>query len=139
MHNQPNVEYKRTKKRHPSWGKIIILVAVVALAVFGTCYLILDGFKDQNDPTVIVDKVGKHIMLPSGETPEVSTVEGASDLASQPFFQNVKDGDKILIYPKAARIIIYRPSENILVNVGPIVDDSTTPSDSNSATSTPTE
>ena len=67
----------------------------------------------------ILMKVGKHIVLPEGEIPELATVQDAAALAAeQAFFEGTIDGDKLLIYSQKA--LIYSPSRDILVNVGPI-------------------
>ncbi|MCV6900727.1 hypothetical protein OE165_27220, partial [Escherichia coli] len=42
---------------------------------------------------------------------------------TQAFFANAKNDDQILIYLKEQKAIIYRPSENKIINVGPIVTD----------------
>lgn len=134
------------KTNHPRqrgfrWSTLVILI-ILALAAAAAVFFVRGGFVDQNDPKVVADRVAQHIILPD-EEPSVTTVEKASELSSQAFFSEVKDGDKILIYARSARIIIYRPSENILVNVGPIVDDATSDSDGDasgsSATTTPQE
>ncbi len=67
----------------------------------------------------IVTKVGQIVMLPSQELPQVATVEKAKELAkTQIFFEHVRNGDQILIYMKEKQIIIYRPSEHKLINMG---------------------
>jgi len=71
-----------------------------------------------------VTQVGKLMILPSKETPVVKTVVHADKLKTQPFFAQAKDGDKVLIYNTAKKAILYRPSQNIIVNVA---DVSTTP------------
>jgi hypothetical protein len=103
--------------------RILVIGAVAAgILIMGlVAFFLLVKLKPKSDQAII-KQVGKHIMLPD-ETPSINTVEKASDLSGQPFFADLKDGDKILIYSKSARIVIYRPSENILVNVGPIIDD----------------
>ena len=119
------------RSRAPFW--IITGLVICALVAAVTVFFMRGRLEPKTDEDVI-KRVGQHIVLPD-ETPSVTTVENAGALSSQPFFASVKDGDKILIFQQAARIIIYRPSKNILVNVGPIVDDNaTTPS-----TTTPSE
>ena len=67
----------------------------------------------------ILVKVGKLIVLPEGEVPELATVQDAEALAAeQAFFEGTVDGDKLLVYSQKA--LIYSPSRDILVNVGPI-------------------
>lgn len=69
----------------------------------------------QNASEELVDKVGRLVVLPSNETPAIATVENASKLKDQLFFANSKDGDKVLIYSKSSRAVLYRPSTNQVV------------------------
>ena len=69
---------------------------------------------------LLVEKVGKLMVLPN-ETPLVATVEDAGQLrAEQAFYKDVQNGDKLIIFPQAAKAIIYREEENKIVNAGPI-------------------
>lgn len=54
--------------------------------------------------------VGKSVTLPQGETPTIATVTNKRKLDDQPFFKQVENGDKILIYSDARQAILYRPS-----------------------------
>ena len=71
----------------------------------------------------IFNKVKKLIIVPE-ETPEIIKLE-EENLAQikkiYPFFVLAEADDRLLIFPKSRRAILYRPSRNILVNVGPIV------------------
>lgn len=69
----------------------------------------------------IVTKVGKIMMLPTGEEPVVATINDASSLIKeQPFYKGAKNGDVVLVYQKAAKAIVYSPERNVIINVGPI-------------------
>lgn len=68
----------------------------------------------------ISDKVGKLMTLPTDEEPTVATVTDKEKLASQPFFANAQNGDKVLIYTKARKAILYRPSLNMIIEVAPV-------------------
>ncbi|MEN9390081.1 MAG: hypothetical protein RLZZ283_181 [Candidatus Parcubacteria bacterium] len=69
----------------------------------------------------IVAAVGKLFVVPTGEDPIVARVTDANALiAEQLFYKDIQNGDYLLIYPAAAKAIIYSPSRNVLVNVGPI-------------------
>lgn len=68
----------------------------------------------------MTEKVGKLIALPADETPTIATVEDKTKLADQAFFSAAENGDKLLIYTKAQKAIVYRPSTNQIINVGPI-------------------
>ncbi len=65
-------------------------------------------------------KVGKLIALPGDEKPTVATVTDASKVKDQPFFINAKNEDKVLIYQKAQKAILFRPSENRIIEVGAV-------------------
>lgn len=54
------------------------------------------------------------------EKPSVAQVADKSKLSNEPFFQNAKKGDYVVVYPKAKIALIYRLSDNKVVNIGPI-------------------
>ncbi|QQG41567.1 MAG: LytR C-terminal domain-containing protein [Candidatus Woesebacteria bacterium] len=113
----------------------IILTAVAVLLILcgaaGTYY-----FYNQNqkalqllkDPTAaqkeevktILAKLSILIELPQDEEPQVATVLDYSKLKDQTFFAKAQNGDKVLIYTKAGKAILYRPSTNKIIEVGPI-------------------
>ena len=106
---------------------IIILIVAIAAAVF-----FYTKYQDSQDrlkhPDTIakaetqslVEKTGKLIELPTGEQPTVATVSDVSKLSNQTFFANAKNGDKVLIYSKAKKAILYRPSDDKVINVAPL-------------------
>lgn len=92
----------------------------------------------QAEIDALTAQVGKLINLPTDEKPTVATVTDASKVKDQPFFKNAKNGDKVLIYQKAQKAILYRPSENRIIEVGSVNINQTTQSPSPSPSSTPT-
>ncbi len=68
----------------------------------------------------LVAKVGTLIVLPD-EAPTVATVSDASKVRDQKFFAGAQNGDTLLAYPKAMEAILYRPSQNKIIAVAPIV------------------
>lgn len=69
----------------------------------------------------LLAKVGRLIVLPSGETPTIANVVDAEKLKSeQAFYRDTQNGDFVLIYPQAQKAFIYRPTTDVLVNVGPV-------------------
>src|ERR1035437_7478568 len=74
----------------------------------------------QDEVKKIVAEVGKLIDLPLGEDPTIATVSDITKLKNQPFFQNAKNGDKVLIYTNARKAILYDPALNKVIDVAPI-------------------
>ncbi len=69
----------------------------------------------------VVTKVGKLIILPKDEKPDsVQTVSDIAKLKGLDFFTNAQKGDKLIVYTKSKKAILYRPSTNQLVNVAPV-------------------
>ncbi len=58
----------------------------------------------------LLQTIGSIAYLPEGEVPTLATVTNTDKLDNQPFFRNAKNGDKILIYPRAGWAVLYRPS-----------------------------
>jgi uncharacterized protein YneF (UPF0154 family) len=74
----------------------------------------------QEEVRLLTEKLGKLIVLPEDEEPTVATVLDKAGLQDQPFFQKAENGDRVVIYTKAAQAILYRPSENKIIAVAPI-------------------
>lgn len=68
----------------------------------------------------IVNQVYQLTELPTDETPQLLTIADADKVGNDPFLKGVaQDGDELLIYAKAQRIILYRPSANKIVKTYP--------------------
>jgi len=110
--------------------KLIPYILMIALGVGGGIYtaqqkpewfgLSKGTATVQAEVNALVAQVGKLISLPTDETPTVATVTDASKVKDQPFFANAQNNDKVLIYQKAAKAILYRPSENRIIEVGAV-------------------
>ncbi|HEX7041858.1 MAG TPA: hypothetical protein VF189_01280 [Patescibacteria group bacterium] len=82
----------------------------------------------QEQNQALISAVGKLIDLPASETPTIATVSDVNKLKGQAFFTNAENGDKVLIYTKAKKAILYRPSENKIIDVAPVnIGEATTP------------
>lgn len=68
----------------------------------------------------VVKQVDKHYILPLGESPTLATVSDVNRVRSQAFFANAVNGDKVLVYAKARKAILYRPSVDKIVEVAPL-------------------
>jgi len=68
----------------------------------------------------ILDKVGRHIVLPLDEQPTIATISDKEKLKDQPFFAKAKNGDKVLIYNLARKAILFDPVADKIIDVAPI-------------------
>jgi hypothetical protein len=117
--------------------KILGIVAVVVILAggAGAYYLYTQNMslqskvrELQSDPKVVaqqevkntVEMVAKVVALPEGEDPVVATVTDKAKLKDQTFFAKAENGDKVLIYAKAKRIYLFRPSESKLLEAAPL-------------------
>lgn len=113
-------------------GKLIYIVLVVVVAVAaGVSWYFYSEYQKaqallknpssalaQNDKEVI-DKVSKLIELPH-EQPTLAEVSDKGKLSSQPFFSKAENGDKVLIFTNAKKAVLFRPSTNKIIEVGPV-------------------
>ncbi len=114
--------------RSPS-GVVAIVVIVIAVVFSG--YYFYNKYQEtqkllQNPTTAaqqqvnsLVDKVGKLMVLPN-ELPTLAKVSNATQARKQPLFKNVENGDEVLFFVKAKLAVVYRPSINKIIAVGPI-------------------
>lgn len=100
---------------------MILIVALVGLVIAVGMLAFVRHKQSQKLDTVtgLTLTVGKHVQLPKGEQPIIATVTDKSSLRT-PFLKEADNGDRILIYEKARRVIIYRPSIDRIVDIGPV-------------------
>ncbi len=71
----------------------------------------------RNDDTLAA--VSKLVVLPEDEKPSITSVIDKTKVG-QPFLQNAENGDQVLLYLQSGKAIVYRPSTNKIVNMGPL-------------------
>jgi uncharacterized protein YneF (UPF0154 family) len=124
-------------------GLIVTLLFLVVLAfgVGGTYYFydkyqkaqyIIDNPQRvaQDDIKILTDQLGKLMELPSDEQPQVGVItqEDLEKVKDQAFFSKAMSGDKVLIYNKAMKAILFRESANKIIEVAPVTISSPEPS-----------
>jgi hypothetical protein len=103
-----------------------VIVVIVIIALAGGAYYFWPKPKGASAPTPaelqeVLNKLSKHIILPVGETPEVGRIDNPDEaVKAQPFVKGAQAGDLLLVYVKAAKAIVYSPSRDLIVNVGPV-------------------
>lgn len=111
-------------------GKVVrvVFIVIFIFSLIGNIYSWNKINVLQQDPAEInrkeiqdvVARVSKLMVLPSDEIPTLATVSDPEKLKNQAFFNNAQIGDKVLVYSKAQKAILYNPSENKIVEVAPI-------------------
>lgn len=98
-----------------------IAIGLIIIALVATVLALLNTRDDSEKKLAdMVSRVGKHMMLPSNETPVLAEVADRSKLEGN-LKRKAETGDQILIYQKAGTAIIYRPSVEKIVSVEPIL------------------
>lgn len=73
-----------------------------------------------NNVDEVMTLVGRHVVLPQDERPALVTVTDPTKVSTE-FLKNTQTGDKILIYQTNQKAVIYRPSIDRIVTIGPVV------------------
>ncbi len=143
--NEPSISDKlselHTKESNRGMIAIIIIVVVLLIAAVSSgVYFYIQyqnaktttssSTKSASEVADLIKKVGDLMVLPTGENPTVATVSDVSKLKGQTFFAQAHNGDKVLIYQKARKAILYSPTLNKIVEYGPINVDNTAQSSS---------
>ncbi len=105
---------------------VVPVVAIVAIILAGYFYSQVRVLKKnpnalaQQEVTNLVAKIGKLVVLPSGETPTVATVSDPAALKDQAFFAQAEKGDKVLIYAQAKKAFLYSVTMGKIIDVAPL-------------------
>ena len=101
------------------------LTALIALAVACAVSLYLFAANQRHegdDVGSIKHLVSRHYLLPVDEEPALLTVTDPTKLSTE-FLKRSQAGDKVLVYQKSRKAIIYRPSIDRIVDIAPVVID----------------
>lgn len=108
---------------------VVSACAIAAMSVAVYFYVQYQAAQDRiQNPTAaaqqeahqLVAAVGKLMMLPTDEDPTIASVTDRDQLQNQPFFANAVNGDKVLIYLKSKKAVLYRPDINKIIEVAPV-------------------
>ncbi len=106
-----------------------ILIFLGVILILAAAYFSYTWFRTTQDPlsnadlspqeqlSILKGRVGKLLTLPSDEDPTLATVSDKTKLKDQPFFAQAENGDRVLIYTKNDKAILYRSSINKVINV----------------------
>lgn len=68
------------------------------------------------------DKIAKLVDVPKDEEPTIATVTDKEKLKDQAFFAKAENGDKVFIYNKAKKAILYRPSTDKVIELNVLTE-----------------
>ena len=104
---------------------ILVIVALIVLALVfeagrWSVYSTHPDLSSAEQASEILQNVGKLIQLPA-ETPTMATInDAATAKKNQPFLTSAENGDVLIVFPQTAEALLYRPSTNKLIAVGPV-------------------
>ena len=97
----------------------------IAIVIISAIYLTTSYQIYRSDPNIAIEKetrsltlrIGRFMELPKDEQPSLATVTDKAKLKGQEFFSHAQNGDKLLVYAKAKKAILYRPSIEKIIDV----------------------
>lgn len=118
---------------------IFALLLVIAIVAIGFAVYYYQQYQAASltqsadaEVTMYVNKVGALMKLPN-EKPSVSKITDKTQLTDQEFLKQAENGDVVLVFMDAKKAVMYRPSENKIVDVAPVyIQASPTPNASGS-------
>ncbi|MFZ1682637.1 MAG: hypothetical protein WAU88_00770 [Candidatus Zixiibacteriota bacterium] len=107
--------------------KIALVVLIVVLLVGGTATGVVLWTRSHHpkpdsiqEALQLVEQLKDNIDLPTDETPSIAVVKDVSKLSDQPFYAIAQNGDKVLVYQKAGKALLYRPSTKKVIEYTPV-------------------
>ena len=129
---QRAIRRKNKKIKRLYIGIALLVVLMISGAIFGA--LQYKSLKDENallsnpqeSARVEKEKLKKNVAalidVPQDEEPQFLSVTDATQLKQkgEAFFAKAENGDQVLLYQNAKKVVLYRPSTNKVIEVAPI-------------------
>ncbi len=127
---------KKIIKKPPFNWKVITVMVVLVLALGAAFYFWNEAqtaksstpeavaARNQEESERVISSLSLVLYTESEDQPTVARIEDPAVLqrANEDFYRNAQAGDYLVLYPN--RAIIYRESENRVINVAPIINTS---------------
>lgn len=126
-------EPKSVPKKGLNWLKIVVVAFILGciLGLSGAAFYFYRQYKKSvstqaalggeeqaaKEAQAIKETIGQFMELPADEEPVMATVTDVEKIKTQSFFINAQNGDKVLIYTKNKKAILYRPSTKKIIEV----------------------
>jgi hypothetical protein len=101
----------------------VVLVFYVSYSAFATSYLSLSGSMEREEARNLqaLSELQKIASVPT-ETPIVRVIDNANLLKKDiAFYRDAQPGDFVFLFPTTEQVVIYRQSENKVINFGPLI------------------
>jgi hypothetical protein len=112
---------KSEKWMRQHFAATIIITATLSVSLTILVPRAYAAIAASNNNTATRQMAGRHFVLPEDEKPAIVTVTSANSIGI-PFLDGAKDGDKMLIYQQNELVVLYRPSIDKIITVGPLTD-----------------
>ena len=115
----------KMKKLVTKRNSIFVLIIILAI---GFVYYFAQYRKLSKDPNAlakektaqVIKKISELAVVPNDPNAVLASVSDITKLKGQTFFENAQNGDEIVIFPTAMRAVLYRPSIDKIINIGPL-------------------
>jgi hypothetical protein len=71
----------------------------------------------RSETQILLEKIGQFIDLPTDEEPTIAEVKDLEKLKGKAFFSEAQNGDKVLIYSRNKKAVLYRPAIDKVIEV----------------------
>lgn len=124
LKNKPN-KMQKIKKLFTKKNLLTLLFIVLST---GLIYFFVQYKKLSKSPaevakektTAVIKQISALAVVPSDPNAVLANVTDVTKLKDQAFFADAQNGDEIVIFPSAMRAVLYRPSINKIINIGPL-------------------
>lgn len=111
-------------KHSPRWLLILGVAGILVLSVAAYFYFRSKGDKVRgslvslsSDNQALITQLGKVMELPADELPTIATISDENKLAGIPALSKAKNGNKLVVYPRAGRAILFDPAKAKIIDV----------------------
>ncbi len=94
-----------------------VLIGILIFAVLVTVFVLWRNDQATMTNDEIVIRVSRELQIQGDGNPVILTVDDESKV-NQPFLEGAKNGDKVLLYYKAKKSVLFRPDEDKIVRSG---------------------
>lgn len=122
-----------TKKRKIT-NILTVIIIIVAISFGVLFYFKISNLKNNSgdkkekqrvenllkEKSSLLLKISEIYNFPDGEDPTIATVSDPAALVNKIPFTNSQIGDKVLFFPGAGKVVLYRPSINKIIDIAAV-------------------